>query len=307
MKALRKEKVMKKNINKKSNKIAAIIFAAVATMAMGMCVGCGASKEAVPAEASNEDTNKAELVTYEFETFDNLKVVIDENSIIAQEPSDDPENSELVSAEAVGNIIAPGRDFVYLEDANNYYVADYSRNLITVADKRKVQVEAVEASEEVEGVGDLIEDTDYAIFDNDVFSFRYDPERFAVTEDELSVTVSFIDEKVQTAGTNVITMGSIPNSDALSIVNTFMELYGASEDERVENYLGGEDVKGYSYSTGILGAADSDLKTCDSYYVVPCGEDVIVINSFRTYGNDMEVENTIDGMFGDLILSFQLD
>ena len=30
-------------------------------------------------------------------------------------------------------------------------------------------------TETTEGVGDLIEDTGYAIFDNDVFSFEYDP------------------------------------------------------------------------------------------------------------------------------------
>ena len=82
-----------------------------------------------------EETSAAELVTYEFETFDNVKVVIDENSIIAQEPSEDPEYSDLVSESARGNIIAPGRDFVYLEDDDYYYVADLSRQLITVADK----------------------------------------------------------------------------------------------------------------------------------------------------------------------------
>ena len=84
---------------------------------------------------TTEETSAAELVTYEFETFDNVKVVIDENSIIAQEPSEDPEYSDLVSESARGNIIAPGRDFVYLEDDDYYYVADLSRQLITVADK----------------------------------------------------------------------------------------------------------------------------------------------------------------------------
>ena len=83
---------------------------------------------------TTEETSE-ELVTYEFETFDNVQVVIDENSIIAQEASEDPENSDLVSESARGNIIAPGRDYVYLEDDDYYYVADLSRQLITVADK----------------------------------------------------------------------------------------------------------------------------------------------------------------------------
>ena len=70
-----------------------------------------------------EETSE-ELVTYEFETFDNVQVVIDENSIITQEPSEDPENSDLVSESARGNIIAPGRDYVYLADDDYYYVDD---------------------------------------------------------------------------------------------------------------------------------------------------------------------------------------
>ena len=86
-----------------------------------------------------------------------------------------------------------------------------------------------------------------------------------------------------------------------------MELYGGSEDERVENYLGGDDVKGYSYSTGVLGAADSELKTCETFHVVPCGDNVIVIDKLRTLGNDMELENSLDAQLDEVILSFQLD
>lgn len=86
--------------------------------------------EITPADAS-------EIITYEFETYDGVQVVIDENNIILQEASDDPQNSEHISADAYNNIIAPGRDFVYLADDDYYYVADISRNLITVADKNQ--------------------------------------------------------------------------------------------------------------------------------------------------------------------------
>ena len=142
---------MKKNNNEKSNKSIAVIVAAVATMVMVMCVGCGDNKEVdevVNVETPNEDTREEnkELVTYEFETFDNLKIKLDESNIIAQESSDDPEYSDLVPESARGNIIAPGRDYVYLEDDDYYYVADLSRNLITVADKSKVKAEVVETT-----------------------------------------------------------------------------------------------------------------------------------------------------------------
>ena len=155
---------MRKLDKKVSTKIVAIVLVAVAAFSL---MGCTVEKTVTTTEtytdadgntitttqttdesgnvenvtAEVEPAESTDLITYEFETFDNLKIVLDENSITVQESSDDPENSELISEEARGNIIAPGRDFVYLEDDDYYYVADLSRNLITVADKSKVAVD----------------------------------------------------------------------------------------------------------------------------------------------------------------------
>ena len=184
---------MKKLNAKVSKKIVVIVLTAVAAFSL---MGCTVEKTVTTTETHTDadgnttgttttttTTNKdgevttettetaIDLVTYEFETFDNLKIVLDESNITAQEPSDDPEYSELVSEEARGNIIAPGRDFVYLEDANNYYVADYSRNLITVADKSKVQVEVVETTDD-----ELAENP--GVFDTDSWSISYDTEKW---------------------------------------------------------------------------------------------------------------------------------
>lgn len=117
------------------------VLATVTVMVMGACIGCGNNAKVENAVSANTET-KAELVTYEFETHDNLKIVLDASNITAQEPSDDPEHSELISAEAANNIIAPGRDYIYLEDDKNYYVADLSRHLVTVADKSKVKTDS---------------------------------------------------------------------------------------------------------------------------------------------------------------------
>lgn len=124
---------MKKNNTKVSKRIVTIVLATAAAFSL---MGCSVEKNFTITETT-ASVEEAELITYEFETFDGVKVVIDENSIIAQEPSDDPEYSALVPEEARGNIVAPGRDFVYLEDENYYYVADLSRKLITVADKSR--------------------------------------------------------------------------------------------------------------------------------------------------------------------------
>lgn len=71
--------------------------------------------------------------TYEFETFEGISVVIDENNVISQETVEDVLENANVPADA--EVIAPGRDFVYLADDEYYYVEDAVDNLLTIAKK----------------------------------------------------------------------------------------------------------------------------------------------------------------------------
>lgn len=240
--------------------------------------------------AATEDMGAVETKTYEFETFDGLTVVINEGNIISQEACAEP--FEWAGLPADAEQIAPGRVCVVFEDAENYYVEDDENKLVTIAFKE---------------LGDVIEDTDLAIFDNDVFSFTYDPAYFTVVEAEGSVIVSFNNAETQTAGTNTITFTELVDTDAMEIVKTYMELYDASEEEMVENYLGGDDVKGYSYSTGVLEREESELKLCETFHAIPCGKNVIFVDKLRTLGNDMELENSLDAQLDEVILSFKLD
>lgn len=274
-----------------------------ATMALGCMTACGSNSgaqanttAAVESTAATENTTAvestkaAEVTTYEFDTFDGLKVVINEGNIVSQEACEQPLEWKDLPKDA--EQIAPGRDCILFADSTNYYVEDVTNKLVTVAFME---------------LGDLIEDTGVAIFDNNVFSFVYDPECFTVVEAEDCVTVSYYDEKVQTAGANTITFSKFENTDSEKVVKSCMELYGAADNEMVENYLAGEKVKGYSYSTGILETAGSELKTAETVHAVPSGADVILIDKLRTYGNDMELENAIDALLDEVILSFKLD
>lgn len=231
-----------------------------------------------------------EFMTYEFETYDGYSVAIHVDTIISQETCEDPLAWDGLPADA--EQIAPGRDCILFEDAENYYVEDVTNKLVTVAFKEQ---------------GDVIEDTDIAIYDNGVFTFSCYPEDFTVVEAEGSVIATYTNKDVQTAGTNTITFTELVNTDAKEIVKTYMDFYNASEDEMVENYLGGDDVKGYTYSTGILERDDSDLKICETFYAVPCGENVIFIDKLRTYGSDMDLENSLDAQLDEVVLSFHLD
>lgn len=200
---MKEEKKMKKRITKIMTTVA------VATMVMGVCAGCGndtkiedtAATETVQEVTADESTDaaNAELVTYEFETYNFESVVLDENSIITQEPSDDPQNSELISEAAINNVIAPGRDFVYLADDAYYYVADISRNLITVADKSKAQVTV---NEEAAADADTEELDNPGAFDTDSWSISYDTEKwYGYMLDDGSVIINNLNA---VAGTSLI-------------------------------------------------------------------------------------------------------
>ena len=82
---------------------------------------------------ANSGSGEASFVTYEFETYDGDEVVIDESNIILQEKTSTPEESSDISSEA--EIVAPGRDYVYMADDSFYYIADYENNLLTIATK----------------------------------------------------------------------------------------------------------------------------------------------------------------------------
>lgn len=240
--------------------------------------------------ATKDATDAAELVSYEFETFDGITIVINEGTILSQEACEEPLAWAGLPADA--EQIAPGRDCILFQDAENFYVEDATNKLVTVAFRE---------------LGDVIEDTDIAIFDNGVFTFSYDPENFTVTEAEGSVNVSFTNEEVQTAGTNIVSFTELVDTDAMQQIKNYMEIYEASEDEMVENYLGGDDVKGYSYSTGIIEREDSELRICNTYHAIPCGDNIIFVDKLRTYGDDMDLENSLDAQLDEVILSFHLD
>lgn len=84
-------------------------------------------------ESLQKEVTDVSYKTYETETFDGTVIKIDETNIISQEKVEDVLETTLVPSDA--EVIAPGRDFVYLADANNYYVEDVVDQLLTIAKK----------------------------------------------------------------------------------------------------------------------------------------------------------------------------
>lgn len=249
-----------------------------------------AAEENEETEEVTEEAAPAEMQTYEFETFDGLTVVINEGNIISQEACEDPLEWEGLPADA--EQIAPGRDFILFADAANYYVEDAANNLVTIA---------------FQELGDLIEDMDYAIFDNNVFTFNYDPNYFAVIEDEEYVTVSFYNEKTQTAGSNTITFKQIENADAMEVAKELAKQYGADEESIYESNFGESGATTYSFTMFPADDEASENQTRSMGCAVVNGDNVIAIEILTHVEPDEGMDMFINDKIAEVLDTFKLD
>ncbi len=70
-----------------------------------------------------------EVVVYEFDTYDNIHVVLDASNVYQQTSLDETGDYGDVQLEQV----APGRDIAYMFDGERYYIEDYTINLLTIS------------------------------------------------------------------------------------------------------------------------------------------------------------------------------
>lgn len=237
-----------------------------------------------------ENTETTEIKTYEFETFDGETVVIHEGIIVSQEACEEPLEWDGLPEDAVQ--LAPGRDFILFADATNYYVEDATNKLITIAFKE---------------LGDVIEETDYAIFDNDIFTFEYDPTYFLVMEDEAYVTVSFYNEDTQTAGSNTITFKTIENADAMDVAKELAKQYGVEEDSIHESNFGLNSTTAYSFSVLPTDESESGNKTRAMASAVVNGDNVIAIEIFTHVEPDEGMDMFINDKIAEVLDTFTID
>ena len=70
-----------------------------------------------------------EVVVYEFDTYDGNHIVMDASNVYQQVSLDEVGDYGEVELE----IVAPGKDIVYMFDGERYYIEDYSRNILTIS------------------------------------------------------------------------------------------------------------------------------------------------------------------------------
>lgn len=275
---------------------------AVASMVMGMCVGCGADtkiEEAAPSDLVQETvvdetaTENADLVTYEFDTFDNVHVVLDDSNIITQEPSEDPENSELISEAAAGNIIAPGRDYLYLEDDDFYYVADLYNNLVTVADKSLMSAESAESAE-------AADDENPGAFETDLWSISYDTDKwYGYSTDDSTIINCLVAE----AGTSLIEITESDLATIDDVVAMLQEKTGKTLTAPEKLEKGGNECY-ITYDED--GNAKEGLYIFDFYQIYENNGKFIIVDESITHDDDDARAEALSYEFDDVVNTLTL-
>lgn len=217
-------------------------------------------------------------VNYEFETYKGEKVLISTENICCQVSETNVLESATVPQDA--EVIAPGRDFVYLADANYYYVEDATRGLLTVARK------------------DNSTKTAYLGLS---FLVSYQAKSFTVNSDRDNVTLAYTREGVQAAGSNYAMFTLVDEPSSMSYLQQVQKKEGAEQSVISEMMVSG--AKGYVYQT-VSESKESGLKVVLAHYAVPCGGKTMAIEVFRTLSQDEGTEMAIDADFEQMFQSF---
>jgi len=266
-------------------------------MMIGCMTACGAAaedtgapvKEEIAAGDTTVTVSVSEYETYEFDTYDGEHVVIDGINIVSQDADENPLESTKVPADA--EVIAPGRDYVYLADNDYYYVEDAVNNLVTVATKGMSDM----------GMTDVIEDE---VFENDDYSFAYTPGTFEVNEARGSVMVTYCNPEVQSAGSNEII---ITKEEGCTVDDIITAIVGDDSMDNVsDGSLGADMIPVKSYVRTSESPADASLTLYDQCMVLQDGGDVITVEIIRTVGQADEIDMPIEGAFTHTLESFVL-
>jgi len=280
-----------------------ILVAIGLVMMMGCMSACGKEAENVSTPTKevvaevNEETNEvadstSDYVTYEFETYDGESVVIDSTNIVSQESDDNPLESAKVPADA--EVIAPGRDYVYLSDASYYYVEDAVNGLVTVANK------SMDVASEEDGNNASTN----GVYSTDDYSISYIEGAFEVNEVRGFVRMSYCSPDVEFAGSNEIIITKDENVTAEEIAQA---IAGDDVDGISDGSVGSQEIPAKLYTRISESPADSTLTLVDSFLVMQSGDDVLTIEVIRTVGQAEEVDMTIEGAFTYTLESFVLN
>lgn len=219
-------------------------------------------------------------VNYEFETFNGMKVTICDANICYQQSDANVLESQIVPK--VAEVIAPGRDYVYLADANYYFVEDAERSLLTIA-RKDMNSESV-------------------LLGNSIL-LSYNCKSFAKNANAESVVLSYNREGVQAAGSNYARFTLVDEPSCKNYLQQKVSEKGGAQKDIKETMICGIKDMAYTYQT-VSESTASGLKVILTHYAVPCGHKTVAIEVFRTVSPDDGTEMMIDADFENMFQSF---
>ena len=250
-----------------------IIVAAVAACIVVLVVFFTVNK------ASKETGSEAGYVAYEFETYDGQIIKIDDSNIISEVAEEDVLETTSVPEDA--EVISPGRDYVYLEDENYYYVEDVANGLLTVATKGELKANET-SSDSAMG---------YISWNNFEICYKTDIFYAYMDTDSDTVTLSYDNDDVELAGTNVVVFSKEIGVKSKDVIEDRVKFVDGNVSD-IEEIAMSDDSTVYAYSV-VSGNEGSELKTEQTYYTIQDGDDVVLVDEFRTISPDEELDKAV--------------
>ena len=130
------------------------------------------------------------------------------------------------------------------------------------------------------------------------YSLSYCKDSFKVFEgtDSNSVTFSYCNEGVEPAGSNVLTFYAVKDIGPRELLEKKIESLGLNISGIREVRLAATPEICWHYVQSGS-SVESGLTTSQIFYAIPCGNDTILVDGFRTIGPDEGTETSIDADF----------
>lgn len=168
----------------------------------------------------------------------------------------------------------------------------------------EVATETVDViSEEDSSTDNEIDILEYA---GELYSVKYTPSTFTYSKEGDADLFSFSSATIQPSFQNYVQITEKKGSTYEAVRDEILAPEAQSSIEQVT--FGSDAVTAYHYTTGTLVGEGDGTKNCITYYIIPNGNDVVLVEITYTGDNDSEdVQLAVSDAIAELLNSFTLN
>lgn len=168
----------------------------------------------------------------------------------------------------------------------------------------EVATETVDViSEEDSSTDNEIDILEYA---GELYSVKYAPSTFTYSKEGDADLFSFSSATIQPSFQNYVQITEKKGSTYEAVRDEILAPEAQSSIEQVT--FGSDAVTAYHYTTGTLVGEGDGTKNCITYYIIPNGNDVVLVEITYTGDNDSEdVQLAVSDAIAELLNSFTLN